>query len=491
MNFTELMEYLSDLLWGNPFVYGTIAVALYLTVRSGFFTIRHFGHIFSATFGKKSVKSKEEGTISSYEALCVAVGGAVGTGNISGVAAAIAVGGPGAIFWLWVYAFLGMTAKMVEVTLGCFYRSKTPDGSFFGGPTYYMIKGLHLQRGWKVGILLAWAFGMFFSLQWLVSGQPYAVAESMNTSFGIPPILVLFCYAGLVFWTINRGITGLGKFASKVVPFMSAAYILGSVTLILMNFSEIPHVFELIFSGAFTGTAATGGFVGSTVRVAVQRGLSRAVNSNEAGQGTSPMIHASADTIHPIRQGLWGTVEVFIDTVLLCSCTALAILCTGVWSNGLTSVTLTTSAFESEFGSLGVMFIGCMMLIFGLTTNGGWYSYYNTLLNHALSNGSEERRLKALKLFRFVYPLPSLLFTSMLFFTDAGGNVFWTIIDVTIAIPIYINLICLLLLSGTFFKLLKDYQARYMSIGKVDPSFRYFYDTEPNAEAKKHDTTLK
>lgn len=272
---------------------------------------------------------------------------------------------------------------------------------------------------------------------------------------------------------------------------MTAAYIIGSLILIIMNASELPNVFGMIFSGAFTGTAAVGGFVGAGVRLAVQKGLSRAVNSNEAGQGTSPMIHASADTVHPIRQGLWGSVEVFIDTVIVCSCTALAILCTGTWSSGLSSVSLTTSAFESGFGTFGVVFIGIIMLFFGLTTNGGWYSYYNALLNHAMSGGSEERRLKALKIFRIIYPLPTLLFTSMLFYTNAGANVFWTVIDVTIALPIYFNLISLLLLSGTFFKLLADYKARYMGIGKIDPSFKYFYDTEPNAEAKAHDATLK
>ncbi len=490
MSVIELVRTMNSYLWGDVFVFGTIAIGLYFTIRSKFFTFFHFGHIWKNTVFKKTDSSHiREGQLSPYEALCVAVGGTVGTGNISGVAAAIAVGGPGAIFWLWLYSILGMTIKIVEVTLGCYYRSKTPNGEYFGGPSYYMEKGLGRQKGLKIGFLFAWMFGLFFSLQWIVSGQLYAVAESVNTSFGVPPLLFIAFYSILLFYVVNKGVSKLGRLASKAVPFMTLAYLLGGIILIVLNIGELPGIIALIFKSAFTGTAALGGFAGSTVRLAIQKGLSRAVNSNEAGQGSSPMVHATADTVHPVAQGLWGAIEVFIDTIIVCSITALAILCTGTWTSGATSVSLTTSAFESAFGTAGVAFIGIMMFLFAVTTSGGWYSYYNTLLNHAFS-GNEERRKKVSKIFRKIYPLPLILFTSMLFYTDAGANTFWEFIDACVALPIYVNLVTIVLLSNTFFKLLKDYRARYLHIGTIEPGFQYFYDTEPNEEAKAHDRKL-
>ena len=483
----EIIKQIDSFLWGDPFIYGTIAIGLFLTLCSGVFSVRHFGHIWKNTLGTigKKNSAAQAGTISPFEALCVAVGGCVGTGNISGVAAAIAVGGPGALFWMWVYAILGMTIKTVEITLGCYYRSKSSDGEYFGGPTYYMQKGLKM----KAGVVLAWVFGMFFALQWIVSGQPYAVAESLQTSFGIPPIAFLVFYAVLLLITINHGVSGIGRIASKAVPFMTIAYLLGGLVLIGANITKLPSVLSLIFSCAFTDAAAMGGFAGCSVKLAIQKGLSRAVNSNEAGQGTSPMVHAAADTVHPVRQGMWGAMEVFIDTIIVCSITGISILCTGTWNSGMTSVTLTTAAFESVFGQFGVIFVGLMMFLFGITTNGGWYSYYNTLLNHALQ-GNDPLRKKATKVFKYIYPLPCLIYYSLLFYTNSGANMFWDIVDMVIAIPVYFNLITLLMLSGTFFKLLKDYKARYMNIGQVDPNFKYFYETEPNEAAKAHDKEI-
>lgn len=486
----EMIRTIDGYLWGDAFIIATIAIGIYLTVRSGFFAFAKFGHICKNTIGKVFEKKEyREGTLSPFEALCIAVGGTVGTGNISGVAAAIAVGGPGAVFWLWLYAVLGMTIKVVEVTLACYYRSKTPEGEFFGGPSFYMEKGLGKDKGLKFGVIFAWMFGLFFSLQWICSGQIYAAAESLNTSFGVPPLLFIAIYSVFLFYIINKGVSGLGRIASKAVPVMTVLYILGGIVMILVNIRSVPTVFALIFTSAFKGTAAVGGFAGATMRLAVQKGLSRAVNSNEAGQGSSPMVHASSDTMHPVQQGLWGAMEVFIDTIIVCTITALSILCTGVWDSGLTSVTLTTKAFETTFGQAGVLFVGTMMALFAITTNGGWYSYYNTLLNHALQK-HDSLRLKASKWFRIIFPIPMIIFTSMLFWTDAGANVFWDFIDACVALPIYVNLLSILLLSSTFFKLLKDYKARYLHIGKVDPDFKYFYDTEPNEEAKAYDKKL-
>ena len=490
MGFAETVRAIDSFLWGDVFVVWTLVIGFYLTFGSKFFSFRYFGFIFKNTLFKKQSKTAQKGSLTPFEAMCVALGGCVGTGNISGVAAAIAVGGPGAVFWLWMYAILGMTIKVVEVTLGCYYRSRTPDGEFFGGPTYYIEKGLGQERGFKGAVIMAYVFGICLCMQWIAGGSLYAAAESAETCFNMPPLLYIAIYAVFLILVTARGVNSVGKFASKAVPVMTVMYLAGGIIMVVVNITEVPGVLALIFKSAFTGTAAVGGFAGATVRLAIQKGLSRAVNSNEAGQGSSPMIHATADTRHPVEQGMWGAVEVFMDTIVVCSITSIAILVTGAWSTGETSATLTITAFESVFGTAGVLFMGIMVTIFAFTTNSGWFSYFNTCLNYFLRN-HEAARLKASSIFKKIYSVPVVLFAALLFYTDAGANVFWDIIDAVIALPTYINLAALLFLSGTFFRLLKDYKARYMGVGQVDFNFKYFYDTEPNAEAKAHDAALQ
>lgn len=489
MNFVEAIRAIDSFLWGDIFIILTVISGFYLAIGSKFFSFRHLGHIFKATILKKPNKVKaQKGALTPFEAMCVALGGCVGTGNISGVAAAIAVGGPGAVFWLWLYALLGMTIKVVEVTLGCYYRSRTPDGDYFGGPTYYIEKGLGPRFGKKI-LPMAYMFGTFLFMQWFAGGSLYAAAESAQACFNISPLIYIGVYAAFLIFVTIRGKSRIGHFAAKAVPIMTVLYLLGGITLMVVNITEIPHVFSMIFSGAFSGTAASGGFAGASVRLAVQKGLSRSVNSNEAGQGSSPMIHATADTMHPVQQGLWGAIEVFLDTIVVCTITSTAILSTGVWNSGLTSATLTISAFESVFGSAGAIFIVLLTTVFAFTTNSGWFTYFNTVLNFFLRN-HEKARQAASSIFRKIYTVPVVVFSAMLFYTDAGANVFWDIIDAAVALPTYINLLSLMLLSGTFFQLLKDYKARYLHIGEIDPSFKYFYDTEPNEAAKEYDREL-
>ena len=492
MSFADFIDMSNSFLWGNVFIGFTVIVGLYFTFRSGFFSFTKFGYIFRNTIFKKTevaAKDSQKGTLTPFEAMCVALGGCVGSGNISGVAAAIAVGGPGAVFWLWLYGIFGMTIKVVESALGCYYRSKAPDGDYFGGPMYYIEKGLGKERGFKFAVPLAYLFGFFMFQQWIAGGSLYAAAETGNHVFGIHPLIYIVIYGVFMMYVLRFGNSSVGKFAAKAVPIMTVIYIFGGIAMIIMNIGNIPHTFALIFSGAFSGTAASGGFVGATVKLAMQKGLSRAVNSNEAGQGSSPMIHAVADTRHPIEQGLWGAVEVFFDTIVVCSITSLAVISTGVWDSGATSATLTITAFESMFGPIGPIFMGIMITIFAFTTSTGWYTYYNSILNYFWRNHESTRHWMT-KVFKAVFWIPQCVFPALLFYTDAGANVFWDVIDTVVALPTYINLACILALSGTFFKLLKDYKARYMGIGTVDPDFKYFYDTEPNAAALAHDREL-
>ncbi len=487
MTINEFFDQLGSLLWGTPFLVFTIVIGVYFTIASGGFSIFRLGHIFKNTFGTLTQKEsglKTEGHVSPWEAVCVAIGGCVGTGNISGVAAAIALGGPGALFWIWAWAFFGMTIKCAEVTLACYYRSKEKDGKFFGGPSYYMEKGIGHEKKWKSGIILAWIFGTCFFVQWLMGSQAYAISEVLNVSFHIPQIPFVIVYSIFLFYIISNGVPKIAQTATKLVPVMCMLFILGGLGIIIMNYSVLPSVLKAVFTQAFTGSAAAGGFAGATIQTVMKAGVARSINSNEAGQGTSPMIHSAADTIHPVRQGLWSTMEVFVDTIVICSVTALAILCSGTWNSGLTSGTLTIAAFESNYGRLGTVFLGIVMALFGFTTTGGAYTYYTSLINHAFSKNLRLKN-KITKFYTVIYSLPNILITCLIVLTGSSATLWWSLTDCVIAVPVFINLFSLFLLRGKYKELLTDYKARYMGIGTVDPDFQVFYDTKASTEVEE------
>ncbi len=488
----DIIGKIGSFLWGPPMIIAIIGCGLYLTLKSGFFSFRYIGHVFKNTLGtmaKKESKEKEAGKVSPFEAICVAVGGAVGVGSIGGVAAAIAVGGPGALFWILLWAFFGMTVKLAEVTLACYYRSKDEKGNYYGGPSYYMEKGLGRDKGIKGGFYLAWLFGTAFIIQAFSGNQVFTIAESLNTAFGIPMIPFACAYSLFIFYIIWKGVPRVASFASKCVPFMCVLYFLGGIVLILVNIKELPGVLAAVFSQAFTGSAATGGFVGAGIMTVIKTGLARSINSNEAGQGSSPMIHAKADTPHPVRQGLWGSFEVFVDTILVCTITALAILCTGQWKSGLTSATLTIAAYESVFGKAGLYFIGIIMLLFGLTTTAGWFTYYCSLIAHGLRNHPKLRDT-AMMAFKIIFPWPNIIIVAMIVLSGSGPNLYWALIDIVTVLPTFFNVIALFLLSGVFVKLLKDYKARYLGVGKVDPDFKIFYEDEENERFRERESAV-
>lgn len=489
----EVLNKLDSFLWGMPFIVFVIAVGLYFTLGSGLFTLTHFRHIMKNTLGSmlsKEANSVQEGQITPFEAVCVAIGGCVGTGNIGGVATAIAVGGPGSVFWLWLWAIFGMMVKLVETALGCHYRSKNERGEYFGGSTYFMEKGIGREMGTKIGYVLAVAFGIGFVAQFLGGSQAYTISEVINKSFGVNMIVTTLIYSVILFYIIWNGTPRIAKFASRAVPFMCVVFILGGLGLIIVNIENIPNVFYSIFHDAFTGTAAAGGFVGAAVSVTIRTGLARSINSNEAGQGSSPLIHGSANTVHPIRQGLWGSFEVFTDTIIVCSVTALAVLSTGAWTSGKAGATLTIIAYESVYGRFGSIFIGIMCVLFGLTTTAGWFTYYIAIINHALRY-KPILRDKIVKLFKFVFPLPNIVIVTSIVLTGNGPELFWTIVDITLVIPVFTNLLSLFILRKKFWSLLKDYKARYMGIGTVDPNFHVFYEDDPEVDKKEEEIRKK
>lgn len=487
----DFLNWLNGVLWGVPLIVLMVVTGLYFTIRSGFFQFRHFGWMMKRTAGQLFTKSDKtdtgaKGMLSSFEAISTAIGGTVGFGNIAGVATAVASGGPGAVLWMWLTACLGMILKQVEVTLGCYYRRSNEKGDFYGGPTYYMEKGLGEERKWgKLWIIPAVIFAVgIFSTFFVTSSTLTAsqvVAGAFNFEFlkigkfqieGVIVIGVLIC--ALTFYLTSGGTKRIASVFSKLVPIMSVVYILMGIGMILVNLTSVPGAIVSIFANAFTGRAAVGGFAGATVAKMVQVGMARSVYSNEAGWGTSPMIHSSAKTPHPIEQGLWGSFEVFFDTFVVCSITALSVILSGNWTDGTNGGTLALSSFADGFGTVGSILLAIIMVIFTVTTSGGWFTYYLAILEHLHKKEGIVKKI-VMKIFYAVRVLPGLLWTIYLVKTNNQGFI-WTVVDITSAIPTFVNVAVILILSNQYFKLLKDYKARYFGQGTVDENMVLFYE---------------
>ncbi|WP_156291631.1 alanine/glycine:cation symporter family protein [Oceanobacillus salinisoli] len=482
----NILASLSGFLWGLPLILTMVFVGIYFTIGSRFFQFRHIGHILKETFRsifkrKKSDNEDSKGLISSFEAVSTAIGGSVGVANIGGVATAIAVGGPGAVFWMWVTALLGMIIKTVEVTLSVYYRNTDENGEPYGGPTYYMEKGLGEERGFKYWMIPAVFFGLGIFSTFFITLQNYTISEAISSTFSIGMIPASILFSILVYFVIYGGIKHIGKVASKLVPSMVLFYIIAGLFIILSNFDQIGNVFSLIISGAFGGTAAVGGFVGAAVAQAIRMGMARSVYSNEAGWGTSAMIHSTAKVDHPVKQGIWGAFEVFIDTIIVATITSFTIIITGAWSTGLTGADLTLTAFEIGVGEFGRIIITISILLFGLTTVTGWYSYYEIVLRHLLK-GKVTLKNRILKTFLYFYPIPGTLMVVYGVMYGLPGQTIWYFADISSAIPTFINVLVILILSKQFFELLKDYKARYLGIGQIDPNLALFYEEKKDKE---------
>lgn len=490
------LDWLNGILWGVPLIALMLLTGLYFTIRSGFFQFRHFGWILKHTVGtitqKNTKVSEDKKAISPFEAICTAIGGTVGFGNIAGVATAVASGGPGAVLWMWLTSCLGLILKQVEVTLGCYYRGTNSNGEKYGGPTYYMQKGLGEKRHWgNAWKILAVIFGIGIFSTFFITSSNLTASEVVAGAFNFNGVSVFgyFIDGRIVVGTLlciltyvitSGGIKGVASIFSKLVPFMSIAYILMGLLMIIVNIQAVPEAIGAIFTNAFTGTAAIGGFAGAAVSKIVQTGMARAVYSNEAGWGTSPMIHSSADTPHPVEQGLWGSFEVFFDTFVVCSITALSVILSGVWTEGLTGGALALSAFSKSFGSVGSILLAIIMIIFTVTTSGGWFTYYLAILEHINMKKSRFSEF-LIKAFYAIRALPGLLWTVYLVHAQNTGFI-WTVVDITSAIPTFVNVFVILMLSNDYFRLLKDYKARYMGVGEVDPDMALFYEDTQKVE---------
>jgi len=482
MSFLDLVQIIVwDYMWGTPLIVIILATGLFLTIKSGFFQFRFLGYALKEGIRRitKRDADSDEGIVSPFEAMSVAIGTTVGVGNIGGVATAIATGGPGAVFWMWVAGILGQVIKMAEITLAVHYRSRNEDGTAYGGPNYYMQKGIGEEKNKKMlykFMSLLFAFG--FLVGFFINIQTYTVSEAVGNTFNISMVSVAIVYTIMLYIMIGGGLPTLGKIASILVPFMCLFYIFGGLFIILKNIAQLPSTFKLIFENAFTGTAAVGGFAGATFSQAIKVGMARSIFSNEAGWGTSPMVHASSKTDHPMKQGILGIFEVFIDTIIICSITALIVIITGQWSSGLDGATLTLSAFETGMGRFGRIVLAIGTYLFGLTTSSGVYAQMEVIVRYLI--GDTPKKDLILKLYKWLYPIPSLALVLIAVYYQYPGTVIWVFSDASTALPIFANVVALFILAPKFFEILKDYKARYMGIGEVDPNFRVFYEDKIN-----------
>jgi AGCS family alanine or glycine:cation symporter len=363
---------LNGLVWGWPMIVLLMGTGALLTILTGFVQFRRLGFALGEVLGKVFQKGSGRGSVTPFQAVATALASTVGVGNIAGVATAIFIGGPGALFWLWVSGLLGMCTKYAEIVTAMHYREPDETGTMRGGAMYTLRKGLGLP--W-----LGTIFALLTSLAAFGIGnmvQANSVAASLTESFGLNPQVTAGVLIVLTAVVILGGIRRIGEFTSVLVPFMAILYLGGGLVIILLHIADVPRAFGMVFDGAFNGAAAAGGFAGATIMLALRYGVARGLFSNEAGLGSAPMVHAAAQTDHPVRQGMYGIFEVFVDTLLICTTTGLVILLTDTWTSGATGAALAARAFETGLpGVWGDIIVTGGIMLFAFSTLLGW-SYY-------------------------------------------------------------------------------------------------------------------
>ena len=431
----EIMKQISTIMWNWPVIILLIGTGIYFTFALRFMPQKKMSESLRLLLGKDNKKEdRSEGTISGFKSLAIALSGTVGTGNIAGVATAIYFGGPGAIFWMWVVAFFGMATKYSEVLLAVYCRVKDSDGIYRGGTTYYAEQLLHP----KIGKILAVIFGLSAALAAFGSGNALQASSIADTAeqFNISREATGLFLVILVSIVIIGGIKIIADFAVALMPTMAILYCGAALIIIIININLLPGILWLILSDAFTGTAATGGFIGAALIETVRYGVSRGLFSNEAGMGTAPMAHASAKTTSPMRQAKIAMISPFLDTIIICSMTAFVILISGEWIKGdLSGVPLSATAFESGLPYIGSTLVSVCLFFFALTTIIGWYIYGETACAYVFG-------IKSIIPYKIVYIL-------VIYFGSLWQlELVWAFTEITGCIMIIINIVCLLLLRN-------------------------------------------
>lgn len=452
----SINKMVNDFVWGVPAMICIIGVGLYLSIKSGFVQLRKFKYSMKTTIGRMFQKADAtDGAMTPFQAVCTALAATVGTGNIAGVAGAIAVGGPGAVFWMWCSALLGMCTKFTEVTLAVHFREKNENGDFVGGPMYYMKNGLSKNWQWLAilyslfGVLTVFGTGNATQVNTITTAIDSAImqyATMTKTAMNSFNFVVGIAVAMLVALVLLGGIKRIGSVTEKLVPFMAVFYIVIAIGVVILNIQHVPGVFVSIFVGAFNPKAFTGGIIGSMF-LSLKKGVSRGIFSNEAGLGTGSIAHACADTQAPVKQGLFGIFEVFADTIVICTLTALVILCSGttVEYGQAAGAALTISGFTLTYGSWVSVFIAIALCCFAFSTIIGWGLYGARCLEFLCKTS------KVVKPFYLVYALVAIIGATM----DLGT--LWDIADTFNGLMAVPNLISLFLLSGVMVKLLQEY----------------------------------
>ncbi|TVT28300.1 sodium:alanine symporter family protein [Salinicoccus cyprini] len=444
----EIITAVSSFLWGYPIIIMLLFTSIYLTIRLKFFQFVYPVYIFKQTIGRVGKKPFGKGTITPFQTLTTALSSTIGAANIVGVPVAIMLGGPGAVFWMWVIAVFGMALKFGETALGLHYREKNEVGEYVGGPTYYMRNGIKWPLVGKV--LAAWyAIFLLIELVPSIMVQSNSVASTIDDTFSFSPLITGIIMAVAVGIVVFGGIKRIGKVTSILVPIMAGFYIFAGLIIIFMNISSVPAVFSLIFTEAFNPTAALGGGAGAVLAETIRWGFARGVYSNEAGLGTSPIAHAAAKTDHPIRQALWSVIAIIVDTLIICTVTALVVIMTGVWQHNdaheeSVRESLTARAFAESFGPIGSTAVSVALVIFVFST-------ITVVVFYGARQAEYLFGLWAGTLMKALYVI------SIVIGAIGGATILWAFLDLTLFFVIMPNIIAVIILSPKIIELKEEY----------------------------------
>ena len=486
---TKINAALNGIVWGWPALILLAFVGVLTTCITKCFQISHFGHWMKNTIGaifkdSKVTSHTSDRSISQFQSLCTALAATVGTGNIVGVAGAILVGGPGAVFWMWLIAFFGMMTNYSENVLGIYYRRKNEQGEWCGGAMYYLRDGLGAKKGCKqIGAILAAAFSVFCFLASFGIGnmtQVNSISGNMEAVFGVPTWvsgIVLLILCGLV---IVGGLKRIATVTEKIVPFMVLVYMVGTIAILVMNIKMVPAVLTAIFEGAFALKAAGGGIVGYGMKLAIEQGMKRGVFSNEAGLGSSVMVHSNSNVKEPVRQGMWGIFEVFADTMIVCTLTAFVVLSSGLvdletgvavaeYSGvALTKANVVSTVFTMYFGKLGGAFVAIAIMLFAYSTVLGWSHYGSKACEYLFGT-------KSTMVYRVIFVIATFGGAVM------GENLAWDIADTLNGMMMIPNLIGVIVLSPIVYRITKNYVNRKIKNEAVEPMLSNFDDIQKEA----------
>lgn len=450
MSINDLVLKVNDVLTGSVLIIALVGIGLLFTFKLGFIQIRGFKEGWNRTFGGLFSKKGDAGKdgMSSFQALATAIAAQVGTGNIAGAATAIAVGGPGAIFWMWISAFLGMSTIFAEAVMAQKFKQVSDDGTVTGGPVYY-IRGAFKGTFGKV-LAAIFAVLIIFALGFMGNAvQSNSIAASWNTAFGIPKIAMGIFIAVVSLFVFTGGMKRIAKVTELIVPIMAAFYIVGSLTVIFANVTAIPAAFHDIIVGAFKPAAVAGGAMGATLKLAVQKGVARGLFSNEAGMGSTPHAHAVAKVKHPVEQGFVAMIGVFIDTFVILNLTALVIITTGSRTTGFTGAQLSQYAFSTLYGKFGEIFIAICMLFFAFSTIIGWYFFGEANIRYLFG-------AKAVKIYSIIVCICVALGSLQ------EVDLVWNMADCFNSMMVIPNAIALVALSGLVKKTHDDYYNNFL-----------------------------